>query len=308
MNARNPAPLVGIVEGMENEDYHASEGLSNSGLTLLAKCPALFYARNLDPNRPRQEEKGGQLEGTLAHCAILEPDAFSDRYAVPPADAPRRPTDAQWNAKKPSEESIAAMAWWFEWNDKNKGRRVITSAQYEAAMRQGESARKLPRVREVLSNGRPELSAWAIDPDTGVLKKCRPDFTHEIGDSEAILMDVKTYSDASPDEFARQIARKGYFRQDAHYRDTFSQASGRIVREFFFLAVETEYPYLAKAVTLDDMALEWGRFEVARLTSLYAECLKTNDWPGYGDDTTVVSLPGYIFPKFDSEEIEVSYV
>jgi len=285
MNAPDHIPLSGVIEGMRAEDYHAAPGLSNSGLSVLSRSPFLYYSRMLDPARPPEPERGGQLEGTLAHCAILEPGEFDTRYRVGPQVS--RATKA-W---KEAEELACA-----------DGVQLIKPDQYEASMHQGAAVRILPQVRELLEIGRPELSAFANDPRTGVLKKCRPDWTHYCGDGDVILMDVKTYSDASPAEFARQIARKGYYRQAAHYWDTYQRAAKVNVLAFVFVAVETEWPYQASAVMLDDAALEFGRRENERLTELYAQCLERNKWPGYGDQIALVSLPRYITNPYNPEE------
>ena len=280
-----------IVHDMPIDVYHASAGISKTGLDRIERSPAHFYALTLDPNRPPEKERAGQLEGQLAHCAILEPDEFDKRYAVLPADAPDRPTEAMLNAKKPSESSLARQKWWADWNANNQGKVVITHEQRETAMRQAESVRRLPDVAEALASGMPEVSAYWEDPETGVLCRCRPDWVHPVGESGVILLDVKTYSDASPDEFARQAARKRYDVQDAYYSDGYALASGLDVLAFIFVAVETEWPYAASAVMLDDMSRESGRAKARRNLNTYAQCLKSGQWPGHGAAIHEVSLP-----------------
>lgn len=281
------------IDGQDIEAYHGGAGISKTGLDHVARSPATFYALHLDPARPPEKERAGQLEGQLAHCAILEPDEFDTRYAVLPADAPRRPTEAQWNAKKPSPESVEAMEWWTAWNKSSAGRTIITHDQRQTALRQAESVRRLPDVAEALAAGRPEVSAYWIDPDTGVLCRCRPDWVHPAGDNGVILLDVKTYSDASPAEFARQIARKRYHVQDAFYSDGFARASGLEVLAFVFVAVETEWPYAASAVMLDVPGRDVGRIQYRRDLDVYARCLASNEWPGYGAAIHQVSLPAW---------------
>lgn len=281
------------IDGQDIEAYHRGPGISKTGLDHIAASPARFYALHMDPARPPEKERAGQLEGQLAHCAILEPDEFDKRYAVLPADAPRRPTDAQWNAKKPSPESVAAMEWWTAWNEQSKGKVIVTHEQRQTALRQAESVRRLPDVAEALASGRPEVSAYWIDQETGVLCRCRPDWTHPASESGVILLDVKTYSDASPDEFARQIARKRYHVQDAYYSDGYAHASGQEVLAFIFVAVETEWPYAASAVMLDEQGRDAGRALYRRDLDTYARCLQANDWPGYGAAIHQVSLPAW---------------
>lgn len=283
----------GIVLDLDIDRYHGGPGISKTGLDRINRSPAYFYAMSLDPNRPPEKERGGQLEGALAHCAVLEPGEFRHRYAVLPADAPRKPTDAQWNAKKPGADSIAAMDWWRGWLADNTGKTVITADQYDVAMWQAESIRKLPDIAEALAVGAAESSAFWIDPETGVLCRCRPDWAHPVGESGAILIDVKTYSDASPEEFARQIARKRYHVQDRFYSDGYSLASKRQVLGFVFVAVETEWPFAASAVMLNEQSRYQGAADYRRNLDTYAECIKTNEWPGYSTGIETVSLPAW---------------
>lgn len=295
MNATLDLAQVGLVYDLDIDDYHQGVGLSKSGLDLIARSPARFYAMRLNPNRPPERDRAGQLEGSLAHCAILEPEHFSARYCVLPADAPRRPTEVQWKAKNPSDDSRAAMDWWREFSDRIGARVVISADQYEVAMRQAESVRTLPDVAEALGTGRAEVSAFWNDTETGVLCKCRPDWVYPVADTGAILLDVKTYSDASPDEFRRQVARKAYHKQAAFYTDGYAQAARTDVLAFVFLAVETEYPYAASAVMLDEQSIDQGRYEYRTNVDTYARCIESGIWPGYSTGIETVSLPNWAF-------------
>jgi len=267
---------IGTTGLLSIEDYHASAGISKSSLDSLNLSPAIYYARHLDPNRPPRETKAGQLEGNLAHCAILEPAEFGKRYVV--GEALNRNTN-KWK------EFVAA----------NPDRVAIQPDQYDAAMRQADSVRSLPEVREALDVGIAEPSAFWIDPETGAECRCRPDWAHFCGDRSAVLFDVKTYSSASPAEFRRQIARKRYHVQDAFYTDGYAAAADVDVLGFVFVAVETEWPYAANAVMLSDDSKELGRHEYYRNLTTYMQCLKSGEWPGYSKGIDVVSLPAWAF-------------
>ena len=301
MSAALPATLPGIVENLPIAMYHGGPGISKSGLDDVARSPATYFARHLDPQRPPERERAGQLEGTLAHCAVLEPDEFDRRYVVVPADAPRRPTDAQWNAKKPSDDSVAAMAWWRDFNERTAGACVITAAQRDVALQQAASMRAIPALRDALAGGAvAESSAFAIDEGTGELMRCRPDLAYRV-DRGVILFDVKTYSSAAPDEFARQVARKRYHVQDAYYRDVYARAAGVDVLGFVFIAVETEYPFLAHALMLDDESIDAGRRAYRRDLDTYAACTASGTWPSYGDEISLITLPRWITRKDETE-------
>lgn len=283
--------IPGIVEGMPIDEYHSLPSISKSGLDSIDLSPAIFYARHRDPNRPPSREKAGQLEGNLAHCAILEADQFEKRYAIVPENAPRRPTEAQWKAKNPSPDSVIAMGWWKEFNERTNGATIITHDQYETATRQAINMRALPEIGDLLSSGMPEVSAFWIDEETGAECRCRPDWVHPVGDDAVILFDVKTYSIASPSEFRRQVARKRYDVQAAYYSDGYEKATGKRVLGFIFGAAETEWPHAANAFMLDDESLESGRQKYRANLRTYAECMRTDKWPGYSTGIDVIRLP-----------------
>lgn len=269
------AVFPGLMYGLDIEAYHGGPGVSKSGLDDIERSPAIYHALHLDPRRPAPTAKAGQFEGALAHCATLEPDQFGKRYSVHPKM--NRNTKA-WHAIE---------------EDCPIGVVPIQVDQYETAMRQAESVRALPEVREALRRGRAETSAYWLDPETGELCRCRPDWDHEPNANAAILLDLKTCGDASPADFARQIARKRYHVQDAFYTDGFAMASGREVMAFIFVAVETQWPYAASAVMLDDESRAAGRAAYRRNLTTYSACRKANHWPGFSSAIEIVNLPAW---------------
>lgn len=272
----------GLYPGLANEVYHACPGISNSGLAQIDKSPWHYYSRCIDPKRPPAEEKPGQFEGELMHCALLEPDQFDTRYVLGPT--------LNRNTKA-----------WKEWvaHNTQDGRVAIQGDQYEKAMAQAASARALPDVAAAVVSGDREVSAFWRDPVTGVLCRCRPDFVHDAGNNRVVLLDAKGYSSADPHEFARQAARKGYHRQAAYYSDGYALAAEVEVLAFVFVVVETEYPYAASAVMLDDESMAAGRTLYRRNLNSYADCLKKNIWPSYSSAIELVRLPNYAMENGD---------
>jgi len=293
MNARNEMPL-GLVYGLENEAYHSGPGLSNSGLSLLAKSPAHYYGKKLDPRRPAEVTKGGQLEGSLMHCALLEPAEFDKRYPVGPS--------VNRNTKA-----------WKEFSEAHPGLECIQQDQKDAAYLQAESlrskVRENPDMAELLSLGDPEVSGYWIDEATGVLCRFRADWVHPVIENGrrrgVILFDGKTYSDASEREFSKQVGRKGYYRQAAFYSDGYQRCTGERVLAFVFGAVETEWPHVSQTYVLNDEAMSLGREECLALVQTYADCQKSGVWPGYARGMQLLALPSYMTNS--PEEMEITY-
>ena len=169
----------------------------------------------------------------------------------------------------------------------------IKPDDYDRAMRQAENVRRIPDVRNALDQGYAEASAFWIDEETGVLCRCRPDWTHTYSTTCNILLDVKTYTDASPAEFRRQIARMRYHVQDAFYTEGFAKASGIETAGFLFVAVEDKWPFASSVCMIDEAGKLAGSLLAHRDLRTYAECIATNRWPSYPDSIQTITLPGH---------------
>lgn len=289
---------MGIVLGMSFEDYLAVDAFSNSDMKLLARSPWHFK------NRVPVVETRPMLRGSLAHCAQLEPHAMDDRYVFVPAGAPKRPTEAQWNAKKSNEDSMAAKVWWSAFSEDVAGRTIVTAEEYAITQQQLQALSAEPTIAELFSDGDSEVSIFWIDEATGVYCKARPDHLHYWSKSEVTAVDLKSTADDTPGGFGRAAARLGYQRQRAHYVAGL-RAVGLSVREFVFAAVSSAPPVLAVPYLLPEDFAEQGADEVRELIELYARCLGNDSWPSYGSGYMLADIPAY---ANRSNEIEVSFV
>lgn len=294
MNDRAAAFPLGLVRGLPNEDYHAiKEAIGSSGLRKLARSPLHFFGSTLDPQRPAPATSSSMANGTLTHCALLEPDQLDQRYIVVPGDAPRKPSSTQRNAKNPSAETLHAIEWWAEFEAEHGAKIVIEPELLQTAQRQAASIRALPEIGPLLLRGEAEVSAFWIDPQTGVLCKVRPDWVTP-GGAGVVLLDLKTTQDASPHGFRRAIGNYRYDLQAAFYSDGYEKATGQMVLGFVFAVVESEWPHAAATYMLDDASMDKARSEVRALLNLYAECKREDTWPGYVPFIQPISTPGWV--------------
>lgn len=289
MKALSAAPL-GIVHDMPLEEYLAVDALSATGLKLLARSP-WHFANRVDP-----DPTPSMLRGTLAHCAILEPDAMAQRYVVTPEGAPKYPTQAQWNAKNPSPDSITSMQWWAAFEKQSEGLERVSHADYALCQAQLAAVAREPELADILRNGRGEVSIFWVDEATSIYCKARPDWLPSlVGLRKGMViqpLDLKTCADESPSGFGRAAARLRYDLQAAQYSAGIEAVTGMRVR-FVFGAVSNKPPVLAVPYVLADEIRDQGRDERIELMERLAWCRRENTWPAYGTGFQLLDFPAY---------------
>lgn len=261
-----------IIRGMSNADYHAHPALSKSQIADFVVCPANYYGLHLSPERPAREETSGQRAGTLLHTLVLEPETFSERYAIGP-DVSRN--TKEWKA------FVAQL---------QPGVTALKPNEYDEGIRQAESLRRHADIAELLDSGEAETSIFWVDPETGLSCRCRPDWLHETP-AGWIVLDLKT-GPADPRTFGLQIARMTYDIQDAFYSQGIEIATGKPVIAFLFGVIETAAPYLSMCGTIDEAGRESGKRKTRKALEAFARCKENNQWPGY-EGVQLLSLPNY---------------
>lgn len=283
-------PWAGIYPDIPAEDYHARriDLATASGLKQVLRSPAHFkhWADNPDDDKTSP----ALTFGKALHMATLEPEAFARTYTVLPADAPKRPTKAQWGAKKPNPDSAAAMAWWRQWQADNAGKVELSADDYDRVQRMAASIQAHPVAAGLLVGGQREITLRWEDEATGLQCQARPDL-YLPGE---FIMDVKSCRDASHEGFSRAVHSYFYDLQQAHYLEGIRR-NGDHIRFFVFLAVESVAPFVAQPYLLDVKAEERGFTLRQRAIKRQAECLKVGRWPGYSDEMTELHLPTYAY-------------
>lgn len=299
MNARTDLRPMGVVLDMPFIDYLAVDAFSNSDMKLLVKS-AWHYKNRIPVKQTRP-----MLRGSVVHCAQLEPHVLHDRYAFVPDSAPRKPTDAQWNAKKSNKDSMIAKEWWSAFNHEAGLREIVTAAEFAVTQAQLAAIAAEPELAAAFATGDSEVSIFWVDADTGVYCKARPDHLHYLSPKRVKAIDLKSSADDSPEGFGRAIPRMGYHRQEAHYVEGL-KACGFEVAEFVFAVVSSALPVLATPILVPEDFAEQARVEVYELRAMYARCKEAGVWPGYnGGGKQVAHVPAY---AYRNQEIEVSFV
>lgn len=265
-----------VVLGMSNEDYHSSDGISKSGLDLIAQSPLHYWSKYLDPKREPRVPTPAMVLGTSIHTAVLEPERFANEYLVAPA------VDKRTKDGKATWEAFVADC---EANEKTP----ISASDLNVCNSIASVVRSHQTAIELLGSGTAEVSMFWEDEATGVLCKCRPDW---LTDSN-IVVDLKSTVDASPEGFMKSAFNYRYWVQAAWYLDGIERATGKRPEAFVFVAFEKEAPYACGFYYATEEMIDAGRQEYRRLLDNYADCLATKNWRGYSPELQPLAMPAW---------------
>lgn len=273
-----PAPSAdfpfGFFDGVAEADYHGDRAtLSHSGIkTILGRSPLHFRYEQL---HPRPFKRVFEF-GSAAHALVL---GVGDPIAV--LDFEDRRTKAYKEAEAEARDA---------------GHTPLLRREYDVVQAMADRLSSHTLAMELLSEGRPEVSAYARDEETGVVRRCRFDWLHP-----AVLVDYKSAESADPRVFGRKAADYGYHIQAPYYLDI-AAALGHPAEAFAFIVQEKAAPYVVSVVELPEASVQRGRELYRRALAIYRDCVAAGVWPAYVDDATPAlagPLPAYAF--YDNE-------
>jgi hypothetical protein len=284
-----PHPL-GLVE-CTNDQYHSGPGISKSHLDAIAGASPLHYwHKYVNPERERAEPSQALIMGSAIHAIVLEPDLFTGEYMTVPADAPKRATKAQIAAKKPSPDAIASIEWWAAFEKENAGRIILEDEDYQTCLKIRDAVYRHPVAAGLLTGGTAEQSFYSIDKETGELMKCRTDYMH---DSGAMIVDLKSTEDASPNGFGKSAANFRYPVQTAWYNGVLDSCFGEHPEDWVFLAVEKKPPFAVGVYFMEYDTIARAQIAARRDFLRIVEHKRSGVWPDYGYTPTPLTLPAW---------------
>jgi exodeoxyribonuclease VIII len=226
--------------------------------------------------------------GTLFDCLLLTPLQWPRRFAVLPADAPKKPTKAQINAKKPSPESVAAIQWWEEWTKENPGEIVSqdTNGAVHAALNRLRSDKLIADLIDTSAHAVMITAEW-FDKPTGLTVPLKalldivPSSTHPVFSNS--LWDLKTTQNASPRSFRMDAQKYGYAIQGSFYRELWNAATEDQRSDFGHVVMENYHPYEFRTPPplMSQRFLWHGQLLYQRALGIYCQGLATGNWPSY---------------------------
>lgn len=299
-----------------------------------------WHASPLNPNREKREPSRIMTMGTAWHTGIWEPHLFADSYAAKPDIAPTSTVavllgealadfdafQAKYVAipeglSKTTKEGKALLA---ELAAQGKtgveaekhaqvmelvpgllGKTLLSADDLADVKAMSEAAQRHPVTRAIfnLPGGMSEHSIFWIDGATGAPCRIRMDYAVPPCPMfpYGLIIDGKSNDNSSPGEFARNAWNSEMFFQAAFYSDGFQQHfKTEQPPVFAWLSQERDAPYATAYYAAPADFVEYGRRRYRRLLAVFAECLRTGVWPGYGQQVQDLALPAWAAKEIDA--------
>lgn len=242
---------------MSAADYDALPGLRSTVLREMLRST---------PKQAREYELHGSPDseakvfGRLLHACVLEPERFERELAV-----------------LPEFKGVGSRALKAEWELRNAGKIQVRPKVLEQLLAMRDAVMKHTVAREMFAaDGANEVSAVWDDP-LGMRCKVRWDRIY----SEGVLRqaDLKSTRAAQEDFFRYDMKQYGYDVEACLYSRALDVLHGERPRPFHFVAVEKTAPHRVEVYELTKAERALGNQKMERAMRVYAECLRTNEWP-----------------------------
>lgn len=275
-----------ILTDVSITEYHACGVLSKSKIMDFIKYgPMDYYHRHVALTIPRVETDAMRL-GRLFDGLMDNEDRERDRWASPlPDDAPRRPSDRERFAKKPSPETLERCKWWDDYLAANHGKEVVDA----------EDRHKLEDMSASLLANQHFARLWPMCqrqvtirrelPEFGISLQSRPDGLCLEGDK--FLLDVKSVH--CMDAFAKQAIALGYNIQLAIGQWLLAKDGHQV--EAYLGVTESKEKGRSRVYRLPDVALDAGWQTTKKAVADIAQRMKSGDWSDPQESIEELRLP-----------------
>jgi hypothetical protein len=267
----------GLHAGISHARYHADDLAETPTLSaslahlLLTRSPAHSYLAHprLGMSRPADESSAALDTGSIIHDMLLGGGA--ELVVVDAKD---------YRTKVAQEARDAARA---------RGTIPILPAKLAGLQRAASAIRcQIPELEGM----RHEVTAlWKSAG--GVLCRGRMDALPQ--DGAAVIADLKTTANARDASRGAHAVKYGWHVSAAAYTEAVEtlvpENAGRV--SYLWLIAEVEEPYGVIQAAPSRELLALGARQWRRAVAMWEECLRTDHWPGYGEDLVEIEAPAW---------------
>lgn len=274
--AARPPFREGIFDNLPGELYYPVDAIGSGALKVLATKSAGHYRVECDTPSPPSP---AMVFGIAVHIGTLEPDTFATRV---------KPMPTGLNLRKPSDRIIAAE---FRADVAKSGAIALSRPDFDRCLRVCAAIRAHPGAARLMDGATFERSLFWTDAKFGVPCRARWD-VFKPTPYGAIVADVKTCRDASPEEFGRDAANLLYPAQAGHYTSGGQHLLPDVpITDFVFIAAESEPPHAVACYRVDVAGMASGMHTADLAYSRYREAMQSGRWGFYPDTIETLALP-----------------
>jgi hypothetical protein len=273
-------PDFGVYADVPASVYHRWPAVSKSLLHVIDTQTMAHVRQELE--HPEDRRSQALDEGTLYHLYLLQRRHFDSMVAPAPIN-PK--TGVEYGRDSKAYEAAREAA----------GDKLLLGKSDVARMQaMSEALARKPLAKSLARcKGEYEVSILWKDEATGLPCKARLD---KLVRGQCVV-DLKTVGrSASMHAFGRDASAFGYDTQAAHYLEG-CRVLGLGCSRFAFIAQEDYPPYESAVYYVSDehaeaaLPLESARVRVRECMARLSACLKSDSWPGYGDEALPLRLP-----------------
>lgn len=251
--------------------YDAHDALNQSGAKLVLVSAGHYKAYLDAPDKDTPALKMGRL----VHLFCLQPELFNSEVVVVSADAPKKPTAKQREAKKPKPETLEAIKYWDEFEASAAGKIVCDADEYAEAI-------------QIAGAMKAQADSWGITPVAtelcltatymGIPIKAQLDLIT----ADGWIYDYKTFGDyIHPKAVLHTVYKRGYHLQAAFYILIFSIVFGFKPKGFRMICGEKKAPHGTGIFEISpELAAEGGVLLMAAINE-YKAAKAFNSYPLY---------------------------
>lgn len=251
-----------ILDDIKDDHYHGSIGISSSQVKSGLKSMMYFNAK-YNSKDIAEPDTSAFAVGRLTHAMILQSETVDRDFILAP------------KFDKRTKQGKADFAE-FELNA--KGKTIIKPEEWEIAEAMTSSAINDPDAKPFLTHkmAATERSYWAVDPDTGLTVKVRPDIElgHIVGDVKTIQLRGNPDEDFLINKLRYEIQQRDYDLSAAMYLSV----TGKKQFVWIFINKEAGYNWVA-VIKASNETLENGYRKYRTTLDKIADCYDSGRWP-----------------------------
>lgn len=245
-----------LINGLLNQEKH----LSYSSLSAFKKSPLEFLHYKFQ----QREQTPAMAFGSMAHNFILEYHTFFWNYYVIDSDAPKKPTSAQYNAKNPSVDTLAAIMYWDKLEQEAGDKKLITQNDLKELEKLSNSLFKNAAAMHLIIKCKDFEKEYNFKHDNFLFKSFID------AEDSNIRLDLKIVQNAEPKKFQRDAIAYGYHIQAAMYE----LAGGK--RDYYLIALDRNGGVSVNK--LSDELIAYGMQEINNLLENFNRCILEDAW------------------------------